>query len=61
MKAQKALIILKENDDKITLSARNIADVETAYVNTINVYDMLKHTTLVMTKETVEAIEEVYA
>ena len=43
------------------LSARNIADVQTSLVNTINVYDILKHNTLVMTKEAVQAIEEVYA
>ena len=61
VKAEKAIIVLKENDEKVVLSARNIADVQTSLVNTINVYDILKHNTLVMTKEAVQAIEEVYA
>ena len=60
-KAEKAIVVLKENDEKVVLSARNIADVQTSLVNTINVYDILKHNTLVMTKEAVQAIEEVYA
>ena len=61
VKAEKAIVVLKENDEKVMLSARNIADVQTSLVNTINVYDILKHNTLVMTKEAVKAIEEVYA
>ena len=61
VKAEKAIVVLKENDEKVVLSARNIADVQTTLVNTINVYDILKHNTLVMTKEAVQAIEEVYA
>ena len=61
VKAEKAIVVLKENDEKVMLSARNIADVQTSLVNTINVYDILKHNTLVMTKDAVQAIEEVYA
>ena len=61
VKAEKAIVVLKENDEKVVLSARNIADVQTSLVNTINVYDILKHNTLVMTKDAVQAIEEVYA
>ena len=61
VKAEKAIVVLKENDEKVVLSARYIADVQTSLVNTINVYDILKHNTLVMTKEAVRAIEEVYA
>ena len=61
VKAEKAMVVLKENDENVVLSARNIADVQTSLVNTINVYDILKHNTLVMTKEAVQAIEEVYA
>ena len=61
VKAEKAIVVLKENDEKVVLSARNIADVQTSLVNTINVYDILKHNTLVMTKEAVQAIEEVYS
>ena len=61
VKAEKAIVVLKENDEKVVLSARNIAGVQTSLVNTINVYDILKHNTLVMTIEAVQAIEEVYA
>ena len=61
VKAEKAMVVLKENDENVVLSARNIADVQTSLVNTINVYDILKHNTLVMTKDAVQAIEEVYA
>ena len=59
--APKALIVLDEKNENVILSARNIADVETALTSTINVYDILKYHTLVMTKAAVEAIEEVYA
>ncbi|WP_417091088.1 50S ribosomal protein L4 [Marvinbryantia sp.] len=58
--ADKALVVLNENDENVVMSARNIADVKTALINTINVYDVLKYNTLVMTKAAVEAIEEVY-
>ena len=61
VKAEKALVVMKEKDEKVVLSARNIEGVQTALTNTINVYDILKHNTLVMTKAAVEAIEEVYA
>ena len=46
---------------KITMSARNIPTVKTALVNSINVYDILKGDTLVLTKDAVAKIEEVYA
>ena len=59
--AEKALVVLNENDENVIMSARNIADVKMALTNTINVYDILKYNTLVMTKAAVEAIEEVYA
>ena len=59
--AEKALIVLKEKDDKVMLSARNIPDVETALTNTINVYDVMKAGTVVLTKDAVKTIEEVYA
>ena len=45
----------------MVLSARNIPDVKTALVNTINVYDVMKYNTVVLTKDAVAAIEEVYA
>ena len=57
----KALVVLAENDEKVVMSARNIPAVKTAQVNTINVYDILKGDTLVLTKDAVAKIEEVYA
>ena len=59
--AGKALIVMNEGNKNVVLSARNIPDVETAAVNTINVYDILKYNTLVLTKDAVAKIEEVYA
>ena len=61
LKADKALVILNDNDQNVVLSARNIEGVETAMTNTINVFDLLKHNTVVVTKAAVETIEEVYA
>ena len=57
----KALVVLGENNENVVRSARNVADVKTALVNTINVYDILKYNTVVATKAAVAAIEEVYA
>lgn len=59
--AGKALIVMDGSNTNVMLSARNIPEVKTAAVNTINVYDLLKYNTLVMTKEAVAKIEEVYA
>ena len=61
LKADKALVILGDIDEKITMSARNIPTVKTALVNSINVYDILKGDTLVLTRDAVAKIEEVYA
>ena len=61
LKVSKALVVLADNDEKVVLSARNIPAVKTAQVNTINVYDILKGDTLVLTKDAVAKIEEVYA
>ena len=61
LKADKALVVTTDDDQKVVLSARNIADVQTATVNTINVYDVMKHNTVVVTKDAVASIEEVYA
>ena len=61
LKADKALVILNDNDQNVVLSARNIEGVETALTNTINVFVLLKHNTVVVTKAAVETIEEVYA
>lgn len=61
LKVEKALVILNENDQNVVLSARNIPAVKTALTNTINVYDILKYDTVVVTKAAVATIEEVYA
>lgn len=61
LKVQKALVVLNDNDRNVILSARNIPKVKTALTNTINVYDILKYDTVVVTKEAVATIEEVYA
>ncbi len=56
-----ALVVLNEMDQNVILSARNIADVKTAQTNEINVFDLLKYNTVVLTKAAVATIEEVYA
>ena len=61
LKADKALLVLNENDANVVMSARNIPTVKTALTNTINVYDILKYNTLILTKDAVATIEEVYA
>ena len=58
---KKALIILPEVDKKVILSARNIPGVKTAQVNTINVYDIVNADKVVIVKDAVSKIEEVYA
>lgn len=60
-KLQKALVVMNGVDQNVILSARNIPMVKTAQVNTINVYDILKYDTFVVTKDALRAIEEVYA
>ena len=57
----KALVVIEEGNQNAVLSARNIADVKTAGTNTINVYDILKYNTVIVTKAAVATIEEVYA
>ena len=61
LKVNKALVVLKDKDENVVLSTRNIPNVVTALTNTINVYDVLKYNTLILTKDSVAAIEEVYA
>ena len=61
LKVQKGLVVIAENDKNVVMSARNVADVDTTLVNTINVYDVMKHNTVVVTKDAVASIEEVYA
>ena len=61
LNVNKALVVTKENDANVVLSARNIPEVKTSLVNTINVFDILKYNTVVATKAAVASIEEVYA
>ena len=59
--ATKALVVLNEKDDKVILSARNIAGAKVTLVSTLNVYDILNCDTIVVLKDAVTKIEEVYA
>jgi large subunit ribosomal protein L4 len=61
LKVEKALIVLDKKDDNVQLSARNLPKVRTVLSNSINVYDILKYDTMVLTKGAVSQIEEVYA
>ena len=58
---KKALIVMADNDKNLYYSARNIAGVKVAGVNTINVYDILNADTLVLIKDSAKKLEEVYA
>ena len=61
LKVNNALVIIGDDSENVALSARNIAGVQTASVNTINVFDMLKYNNIIATKSSVASIEEVYA
>ena len=61
LKVGKGLVVIAENDANVVMSARNAADVDTTLVSTINVYDIMKAKTVVLTKDAVAKIEEVYA
>ena len=56
-----ALVVLPTNNEIVQKSARNLADVRTSSVNTINVYDLLKYKKLVLTVDTINKLVEVYA
>ncbi len=58
---KKALIVLGQNDEKVVKSAQNIPGVKTAYVNTLNVYDVLNYDKFIVSKDAAQKIEEVYA
>lgn len=58
---KKALIVIDEKNINVIKSAKNIPNVQTALVNTINVYDILKYDSFIITKEAVRKVEEVYA
>ena len=61
LNVEKALVVLDSNDQNVVMSAKNIPTVKTALTNTINVYDILKYNTVVVTKAAVDQIQEVYA
>ena len=61
LKVSKALVVVDGDNTNVVLSARNIPEVKTASTNTINVYDILKYDTLVVTQGAVATIQEVYA
>ena len=61
LKVNKALVVLGEDDKNVVMSARNIPTVQTTLTSTINVYDIMKAGTVVLTKDAVAKIEEVYA
>lgn len=57
---KKALIVLKESDAAVQKSVRNLPNAKTALVGALNVYDILKYDTFVITRQAVQAVEEVY-
>ncbi|VIF43333.1 50S ribosomal protein L4 [Clostridioides difficile] len=59
--AKKALVVIADKNDNIIKSARNIEGVQTALVNTMNVYDILKYDSFIITTDAVKKVEEVYA
>ena len=59
--AKKALVVTAENNENVIRSAKNIEGVATATVNTINVYDILKYDSFIITTDAVKKVEEVYA
>ena len=61
LNVEKALVVIDDNDQNVVLSARNIPTVKVAQTNSINVFDILKYSTVVVTKDAVATIEEVYA
>ena len=61
LNVENGLVVLADNDQNVVLSARNMAEVNTEVVNAINVYDILSAGKLVLTKDALSKIEEVYA
>jgi large subunit ribosomal protein L4 len=60
LEVEKALVVLNDNDVNVVASAKNIPTVKTASTSTINVFDVLKYNTVILTKDAVATIEEVY-
>ena len=61
LKVEKAMVVIADQDEKVILSARNLPKIGTVVAENINVYDILKGDTLVLTKDAVAKIEEVFA
>ena len=61
LNVNKAMVVLNDNDKNVVMSSKNIPNVITAQTNTLNVYDILKYNTMIVTKAAVETIQEVYA
>lgn len=61
LNTKKALIVLSEKNLNVQASSRNIENVKTTLVNTINVFDLLKYDNLVVTEDAIKKLEEVYA
>ena len=61
LKVEKGLVVLAQNDANVVLSAKNIPTVQTTLTSTLNVYDVMNAGTVVLTKDAVAKIEEVYA
>nr|WP_308625325.1 50S ribosomal protein L4 [uncultured Eisenbergiella sp.] len=61
LKVSKGLVIINENDKNVVMSAKNMPTVNTTLTSTLNVYDVMKAGTVVLTKDAVKTIEEVYA
>ncbi|MCI9546075.1 MAG: 50S ribosomal protein L4 [Lachnospiraceae bacterium] len=61
LKIKKALVVMPEMDENVMLSTRNIPDVTTIEARMLNVYDVMKYSTVILTKDAVASIEEVYA
>ena len=61
LKVEKALVVLNDMDNNVIMSAKNIPTVKTTQTNELNVFDVLKYNTVVVTKDAVATIEEVYA
>ena len=61
LKVVKGLVVINENDKNVVMSAKNLAKVNTTLTSTLNVYDIMKAGTVVLSKDAVKTIEEVYA
>lgn len=59
--SKKALIVMKDKDENVIKSARNIPNVQTTLVNSLNVYDILRYDSFIITQDAVKKVEEVFA